>query len=56
MTTFKIGRTTGGSLKIGYGSTPKILASDSPTVTSGLVLLLDAGNTESYPGSGTIIF
>jgi hypothetical protein len=55
MTTFKIGRTTGGLLKIEYGtgSTPKILAADSPIVTSGLVLLLDAGNTESYPGSGT---
>ncbi len=55
MTTFKIGRTTGGLLKIEYGtgSTPKILAADSPIVTSGLVLLLDAGIPHSYPGSGT---
>ena len=53
MTTFKIGRTSGGSLKIGYGSTSKIVGVVPQIVTSGLVLLLDAGDQASYPGSGT---
>ena len=53
MTTFKIGRTTGGLLKIGYGSTPKVVRLVPQIVTSGLVLLLDAGDQASYPGSGT---
>ena len=53
MTTFKIGRTTGGSLKIGYGSTPKVVGVVPQIVTSGLVLLLDARDQASYPGSGT---
>ena len=53
MTTFKIGRTTGGLLKIGYGSTPKVVGLVPQIVTSGLVLLLDAGDQASYPGSGT---
>lgn len=53
MTTFKIGRTTGGLLKIGYGSTPKVVGLVPEIVTSGLVLLLDAGDQASYPGSGT---
>ena len=29
------------------------LGSSGPIITSGLVLFLDAGNTSSYPGSGT---
>ena len=53
MTTFKIGRTSGGSLKIGYGSTSKIVGLVPQIVTAGLVLLLDAGDQASYPGSGT---
>lgn len=44
----------GNEVEPSYDNFPRLtVEQESPIVTSGLVLRLDAGNTASYPGSGT---
>ena len=52
MTTFKIGRTTGGLLKIGYGSTPKVVSISEGAFTPQAVLLT-SGTSYSIPAGAT---
>jgi hypothetical protein len=55
MTTFKIGRTTGGLLKIGYGtgSTVKIVSSSGGGAFSPQAVLLTSGTSYSIPAGAT---
>ncbi len=53
MTTFKIGRTTGGLLKIGYGSTPKIVSSSEGGAFTPQAVLLTSGTSYSIPAGAT---
>ena len=53
MTTFKIGRTTGGLLKIGYGSTPKIVSISEGEAFTPQAVLLTSGTSYSIPAGAT---
>jgi len=53
MTTFKIGRTSGGLLKIGYGSTPKIVSISEGGAFTPQAVLLTSGTSYSIPAGAT---